>query len=510
MTELLHVADVKSDPEVVLAFGHFSVIHPGHMRYLQRAKSSGRRLVVGVADDAIVDGKSKYPFKQVDRATALRSLDIVDSVVLLDEDGLRKLVDALNPESLFLGVEFEYTKDLGILAAIDTQRNSGRRVIFSAGDIHSSNIEYLTSSDSDLARNRKEKFKLALARQEISIADLDLAINKFCEAKVAVVGDLIVDTYIACDALGMSAEAPVIVVKELERRQYLGGASIVAAHIQALGAQCCLASVVGSDETGLFAADHLSQLGVDARLIRDTSRPTTNKTRYMVENQKLFRVSRLDESKLGYAVEQALIDQIEDITDSVDVLVVCDFVYGVITSGVLEKIKDIALRKNILLIGDVQCSSQVGSITDLVSFDLLCPNEREARVGLKDKDSGLDGLAQKIVEEADCKSLIMKLGGDGFIVYQDLAGTKPLREVFPALNTNPADVTGAGDSLLATLAVGLASGCNLMVTAALGSCMTSLAVGAIGNVPITRETLNEKVQALMVSDHKHGSSMDLP
>ena len=114
---------------------------------------------------------------------------------------------------------------------------------------------------------------------------------------------VIVDQYAACEAIGMSAEAPVVVVRELANRNFIGAAAVVAAHIRALGAEVHLVSVVGNDSTANFVHQELETQGIGNALIQDPSRPTTFKKRYVVENQKLFRVSRLEQHDIDGVIE---------------------------------------------------------------------------------------------------------------------------------------------------------------------------------------------------------------
>ena len=155
--------------------------------------------------------------------------------------------------------------------------------------------------------------------------------------KIIVIGDTIVDQYAACEALGMSAEAPVVVVKELDAKNFIGGAGIVASHIKALGADCHFISVVGKDDMSDTVKNELKNRNITHTLIRDKSRPTTFKKRYLVENQKLFRVSRLEEHNLDRNIEDRIINEIEKVACNANGIVISDFVYGVITERVLKK-----------------------------------------------------------------------------------------------------------------------------------------------------------------------------
>ena len=159
------------------------------------------------------------------------------------------------------------------------------------------------------------------------------------------IGDTIVDRYVACEALGMSAEAPVVVVKEIENRDFCGGAGIVATHIRNLGAKCKLISVIGNDKSGQFVEKRIEEEKIYNGLIVDDERPTTFKKRYLVENQKLFRVTRLNQSELSKNIEEKVIKELEYSAEKANGIVISDFVYGVITPNILKKAYE--LQKNI-------------------------------------------------------------------------------------------------------------------------------------------------------------------
>jgi sugar/nucleoside kinase (ribokinase family) len=131
---------------------------------------------------------------------------------------------------------------------------------------------------------------------------------------------------------------------------------------------------------------------------------------------------------------------------------------------------------------------------------LLCPNERELRLALQDKDSGLESLSQKLLEATRCQRLLIKLGAEGFIAYDQKVNGQLHRQSFPALSVNPLDVAGAGDSVLAVMATGLASGQSMMPTAALACCMAALAVETMGNTPIAAESLRSSLAEAMTPE----------
>ena len=151
-------------------------------------------------------------------------------------------------------------------------------------------------------------------------------------------------------------------------------------------------SVVGNDNNAKIINEELTKQGIICELIEDSSRPTTFKKRYVVENQKLFRVSRLNDNFLSKSIEMKFIDRLEKLAPNVDGIVVSDFVYGVITPKIISKIIELSNKYNLKIFGDTQCSSQIGLVTKFRNFTLLCPNEKEARIALQDKESGLERI----------------------------------------------------------------------------------------------------------------------
>ena len=215
----------------------------------------------------------------------------------------------------------------------------------------------------------------------------------------------------------------------------------------------------------------------------------------MVENQKLFRVSKIKSHHISEKIENAIIDRLISVAKNIDGIMISDFVYGVITPKILDTIINIAKRYNIKLFGDLQCSSQVGDVTKFKEFDLITPTEKEARVALNNNDSGVEWVANNIIEKTKSKNILIKLGSNGFIAYAN--GVPQLRQNFPALTVNPVDVAGAGDSLFSAMSLSLSSDVDLIKSSLIGTCMASLAVQEIGNTPITKEKLINKMNSIM-------------
>jgi len=476
------------DGTLVVCYGHFNVIHPGHLRYLKHARSLGDSLVIALLDDKYFLGDSHF-YPENDRAEGVSLLNFVDNVVILNDGGIDQLVQIVKPDILVLGNEYQDRRDEQIELAVSLLKNQGGQVVYHAGQTQYASADLLNYGVDDLEKEKILVFKKACSSQSIKLEDVKKRLNELEKINLLVIGDTIVDQYVACDALGMSAEAPVLVVREIESREFLGGAAIVASHIRSLGSGCHFLSVVGDDLHASYVKEKLIKNGIKPHLICDPSRPTTYKIRYMVENQKLFRVSRLKEHKLSVQLEEEVIKKIYDIAADIDSILISDFVYGVITEKVLNAVRDVASMYNLKIFGDLQCSSQMGKITKFRGFDLISPTEREARIGMENSTDGLEQIATSLMEEVNLNDLVITLGSDGFVTYSKQKDGFFKRQHYPALTVNPIDVAGAGDSMFSVISACISSGGNAMEASAIGACMASLAVREIGNNVISKERL---------------------
>jgi rfaE bifunctional protein kinase chain/domain len=491
-TEVISLNDVEIGrfANCVMAYGHFSTIHPGHIRYLRHAKDAGNCLVVCLMGDA--DGT--FPYNEHERSEALAMLGIADAVIMLKSSSLSESIDVIKPRLLVLGTEFKESNKL--VQTTQKFEAEGGKVLYHAGDVTYASASLLVGSESQIENERVEQFRKACHRQGLSKGDLIDSISRWSKTDMAVIGDSIVDQYTACEALGMSAEAPVIVVKELASKNFIGAAAIVAAHIKSIGPECSFISVCGEDEPARFLRAGLRKTGIREYLVADDSRPTTFKKRYIVENQKLFRVSRLSELEVCEEIQAQLMQHLRFVMNKCNGLVVSDFVYGVVTEDILSLIEIESEKREIKLFADIQCSSQYGSIEKFKGYDLLCPNERELRLAMEDKGSGLEILSQRLLARTKAKNLLVKLSAEGFVAYSSEKGSIT-SQAFPALSVNPVDVAGAGDSVLAVMSTGLSSGERMMKTAAIACCMAQLSVESMGNQPIDRQSLINRIIDLL-------------
>ena len=474
----------------VFVSGHFNVLHPGHLRLLRFAKEYGGRLIVAIESDRIAGSAAHVPERL--RLEGIQSNSWVDEAFIADEP-VAAVIARLRPDFVVKGKEHESTFN----TESEALAQYGGKLLFSSGETVFSSLDLIRKEFREFDSRSISLPQDYLARHGIERKRLATLVQQFAKLRVCVVGDLIVDEYITCQPLGMSQEDPTIVVMPIDSTRFIGGAGIVAAHAAGLGASVQFISVTGSDTARDFAVTGLAEAGVQSHLVLDDSRPTTLKQRYRCKGKSLLRVSHLHQGAISVAHQAQILSEIEQALDKIHLLVFSDFNYGCLPQPLVEEVIQRAKRHGVLLAADSQSSSQVGDISRFKGMDLLTPTEREARISTRNHEDGLVVLAESLRHQSSAQNILLKLGEEGLLIHagdgQVIGQANDwLTDRVGALNTAPKDVAGAGDSLLITGALALASGSNIWEAACLGSLAAAVQVGRVGNTPIqTGELLQE-------------------
>jgi rfaE bifunctional protein kinase chain/domain len=463
----------------VFVSGKFAVIHSGHIRLFMYAKTIGINLTVALDTDGLNSAEIEW------RTNFLKNQEFVDEVVLFNAD-IEKTILQLKPDIVIKGSEF--SSQINIESEIVS--NYGGELIFSSGSTFFSEKDLLSSGEIILADYSERIPKDFLKRNSITLSEIKQQILKFNDIKVCVIGDVIIDEYINCHPLGMSREEPNIVVTPIDSQKFLGGAGIVAAHTVGLGAATKLITITGNDEAGLWTVSKAAEYGITIKSIEDKTRPTNLKQRYKAGVQTLLKVSHLSQDKVSNVIQNQIIGEFERIAPGLDLLILSDFSYGVLTHEVTKKLIEIAKLNGLVIAADSQTSSQLGDLSQFANVDLVTPTETEARLELKDQSSGLAVVAEQLRKKINAKGIIIKLGADGLVMNGTNQDGTPLSlDALPAFNSNPVDVSGAGDSLLAAASLAIVIEKNLAKAALIGSLAAGIQIGRLGNIPIQKENL---------------------
>lgn len=321
-------------------------------------------------------------------------------------------------------------------------------------------------------------------------------IAKFRDQRVLVVGDIVLDRYVHGIVERLNPEAPVPVLSVREESETTGGAGSVAKNVAALGARTVLISVVGDDPKASRLEEAARREGYQSRLIRDSSRPTIEKLRYLVNNQQLLRVDREETVDISPELEEKLIEIIlREVRDGIDGIIVSDYAKGVITEKIARAVLDMAAEHDVLVAADVKPSRA----PYFMGAAFVSPNVKEAHeyLGMNPYERealSWDALAKGVFRKM-CSDVYLTLGPQGMYVF---CGGKSGRHVPQDHVVEVFDVTGAGDAAVATLLLAQLAGANETEAAELGNAAGAIVVGKIGTIGVGAEELENMVT------HKHG------
>lgn len=468
---------------VVFVHGNFNILHPGHLRLLQFARECGDFLAVGVNTNRMAAGAAFLD--EAHRLEAVKANSCVGHAFLLDEPAA-DFIAKLQPAVVVKGKEHENGRN----PETEALAVYGGTLQFGSGETVFSSYELLREE----LNHPKDELALDLpyefpARHGFSVGSLKGILENADQVRIGIIGDVIVDEYISCNPLGMSQEDPTIVVTPMGSDRFLGGAAIVAAHCAGLGAQVSYFSVTGEDALHEFVQNKLEEYNVSGHLVVDDTRPTTLKQRFRASGKTLLRVNHLRQHGIRRDLQEQLLEKLRLVLDDLDVLVFSDFNYGCLPQFLVDEITAEARKRNVIIMADSQCSSQVGDVSRFKDADLLTPTEMEARVSTRNHEDGLVILAEKVRSQARAQHVLLKLGAEGVLVHAADASKGWLTDQLPAFNRLAKDTAGAGDSLLAATALTIAQGGSIWQAAFLGSLAAACQVSRVGNIPVTTAEL---------------------
>jgi D-beta-D-heptose 7-phosphate kinase/D-beta-D-heptose 1-phosphate adenosyltransferase len=314
-------------------------------------------------------------------------------------------------------------------------------------------------------------------------------IKKFKNGKVLVVGDLILDHYIWGQVSRISPEAPVPVVAVASETLQLGGAANVSNNIKALGGRVDLCGVVGTDEGSrqFFQVLESQGIGRDG-ILTDHARPTTKKTRIVAHNQQLVRFDLERCESINGALEARITRYVAACIRSASALVVSDYAKGVVTPRVMTDIIDLAHRHNVPVIVD----PKVAHISRYKGATIITPNHLEAvqAAGLHGEDEAtLLEAGRQLYQRLGCQAVLITRGERGMSLFEDRGRVAHI----PTVARQVFDVTGAGDTVVATLALALAAGAPMRQAAILANHAAGIVVGMVGTAAVTAVQLEEAI-----------------
>jgi bifunctional ADP-heptose synthase (sugar kinase/adenylyltransferase) len=360
----------------------------------------------------------------------------------------------------------------------------GGRVIFSSGQVvfSSSRLAASMTPWDDLATQR---MCLICRRHGIDESALSGFFDRIAGCRVLVFGDLVVDRYVLCDAGGIAGESPMMSLKSLDQRDYLGGAAAMADQAAALGAEPVLYTAMADDEISRWARTTLESRGTEVRVIH--RRPDLPiRTRFLVDDQKLFKVERTASRPLDSVGERQAAARLAEQANRADAIIFYDSGFGMITPWILGQL-DAAWREAAPGVTGGITDAQ-GNLAAMKRLDLLCTSERRLRAAMNDLDSGLSTLAYRMLDVTQAGRMLVTLGKRGLVTFERPSSDRAspewrgrlLSEYLPTFAHRVVDRLGCGQALMTTATLSSAVGAGLMQGAYLGSLAAAVQLGRLG------------------------------
>lgn len=329
--------------------------------------------------------------------------------------------------------------------------------------------------------------------QEIAVVgyanEVSKYMDKFPEARILVVGDIIMDEYIWGNVSRISPEAPVPVVDVQDQTKMLGGAANVLNNIISLGGRAILCGVIGNDPTGREILERLKTTGSATRgIVVEQKRPTSIKTRIIAHNQQVVRFDR--ESRKGIESESRdkLLRIVQEHRGEIDAVLVADYGKGVVSEALMKSLRGLLPDMSVPLAVD----PKTGNFECYRGVDVITPNHYEAgafsRIEIMDEDT-LVRAGRQMLDELDCGTVLVTQGKDGMTLFEKNGEISHI----PTVAKKVFDVTGAGDTVISTFCLGLASGMDMKSAAVISNFAAGIVVGEVGTTTVKVDELRKVV-----------------
>jgi len=306
----------------------------------------------------------------------------------------------------------------------------------------------------------------------------------FNSAKTLIVGDIIIDRYTECTAIGKTSKTPTLSVKQNIINEYFGGASLFLNNLLKLGSEAELITVVGNDYGKEFI--RRSSLKKKIFYVIDNSKPTTIKERFIVDGYKLLQRDIVENTNINDKIENKIFLLFKKKVKYFNNVLISDSRHGLLTPILIKKIINYCKKKNIILVVDTQVSNRRGNVNlyNSSNVHMISINDAEARDFLSDWHSDSKKIFSKILKTLKCRTIFYKLGAYGL-----LAKSQNKKYKFPAIPINLVDPIGSGDAFLSSAIICSQIKSDFNLNIFISSCCAAYSCTKLGTNPVIKEEL---------------------
>jgi rfaE bifunctional protein nucleotidyltransferase chain/domain len=476
---LTKIRDEHPGKKIVHCHGVFDLFHFGHLAHLQSAKKYGDVLVVTLTPDRFVNkGPGRPRFTDQKRAAILASLELVDYVAINQFGTAVEPIEALKPHFYVKGPDYKIrTEDItgGIFEEEKSVKAGGGKIVFTEDEKESA-TELLNQYFSQW--DETQRAAISKVKEAASFDQVKKIINDMSALKVLVVGEPIVDTYVFCQASGISTKSPTVSARFLNQEDYAGGSLAIANHLAALGCEVTLLITHGNED--YFKELLKITLNPSIKLVDYPVHgiPTPRKTRFLIpfQTQRIFELIDLRSDQWLKVNPSPFIERLTQLGNAADVMIAADFGHGMFEGDVLKALEGIKSFRAV----NVQTNSGnfgFNPFTKHKEIDYLSIDERECRLATHDRLTPSVELAERTVKNLVKKKTSVTLGVNGSL-YFDGEGKGHL---CPTFFKEVIDTTGAGDAYFAVTSLLAKLNVPGPLVSFLGNCHAGLKTRIIGN-----------------------------
>lgn len=466
--------------KIVHCHGVFDLLHPGHLKHFQSARKKGDVLIVTLTRDEYVNrGPGRPIFNQNLRAESIAALECVDFVAINEWPTAVETIKRLKPDFYVKGSDYIRKEDdvTGKIYEEDEAVKSVGGTLDFTDEIAFSSTTLINNFLAPYPEDAKSF--LNDLKKRYTAGDIVNYMRRVEDAKVLVVGDIIIDEYHYCTGMGKSAKDSIVTTQFVREEKFAGGVLAAANHIAGFCKDVTLLSCIGTENDYTnFIANHLKP-NVATNFYYRSDIPTVVKRRFVDPNflTKLFEVCYLDNMcPTPSSLEKKICEYLDAYLQEFDIVLVTDFGHGFITSKIIKML----CKKAPFLALNVQTnSSNVGFnlVTKFPRADYICIDEPELRLACHDKLSSLERLALNVMKKLKCEKTVITRGHRGSLLYSKEEGFVYV----PVFSKEVVDRIGAGDAYFSITAPSVLKNTPMEVVGVIGNAVGALKILIVGN-----------------------------
>ena len=311
--------------------------------------------------------------------------------------------------------------------------------------------------------------------------------------KICIIGDIMLDRYMLGDVTRISPEAPVQVFDIKKTEPKLGGAANVCFNIKTLDAEPFLIGLIGKDTEGEILKDVMKKQGQSvAGIIETEDRPTTCKTRVIASSHHLLRIDSESKKEIGKDIESKIMEMLNSHSKEFGIIILQDYNKGLLTKSLIKKVIDFSIKKKIKILVDPKFEN----FFEYKNAFVFKPNRKELEDALGKKaktEDELKKVCSELIKKNKCSNLVLTLGEHGMKVYSKSGGKLKIHSIKTKAR-KVSDVSGAGDTVISTIAVMLAGGANIIEAVEIANIAAGIVVEEVGIVPIEKNNLIKRIK----------------